>query len=334
MVKVILTLRADRIERGLGLHVDEGVAAIGIEIRQRQHVMLQGRAPELVTRFDGYERGQFGARIFQVAGDIDAADLKDRSLIDGDRQLEPLGYASDDGLSDMDVQIAVVVVEGCDAIGIVVELFLVEHARAGDQAQQRDVVGGIHLGAQFAGRKRVIAGEIDLSDVDLGAFGDRERSDFGVIGAELFVIIDRDVRITLALVGFLNRFFGFVDARGIHDRTGMDLHRRDNLVVGGPDLFHPGDFHIGDLGPLNDLVDQDYLAVLIPSLGNNVLKEAHLVYGLDVVTDCVAVEWFAGTLRDVEADRVALDALVTFDLDIGDYRVLGERDFGAQGQHQ
>src|SRR5208337_2048396 len=141
---------------------------------------------------------------------------------------------------------------------------------------------------------------------------DGEGSHFGIVGPDLFAIVHGGVRVALGLVGFLDALLGFGDARGIHNRPRMYLHRGDNLVVGGADLLHTDDFHIGDLGPFGDPVDQDFLAALIARIGGNILKKAHLINGLDVVADRVAIEWFAGALRDMEADGVALDALVTF----------------------
>ena len=72
MVKVILTLRRDGSSAVFGSHVDEGVAAIGIKIRQGQHVMLQRRAAEVAPGLMVISGVEFAARIFQVAGDIDA----------------------------------------------------------------------------------------------------------------------------------------------------------------------------------------------------------------------------------------------------------------------
>ena len=73
--------------------------------------MLHRRAAEILARLDGYQRDQLAARIFQIAGDIDGADLVNRPLVDRDTHLESLRDARDDRLADMDVQVAVVIVE-------------------------------------------------------------------------------------------------------------------------------------------------------------------------------------------------------------------------------
>ncbi len=193
---------------------------------------------------------------------------------------------------------------------------------------------GIHLSAQFTRRERVITGEVDFGNVDLGAFRDGEGSDFGIVRPGLFAIVDGDVGIALARVCFLDRFLGFVHASGIHDRAWVQLHRGDYLVVGGPKRIHPGDLYIGHLGPLGDLVDQDFLAVLIAGVGSHITKKAHLINGLDVVTDGVTIERLPRPLRNMQPNRVGFDALITFDLNVRDYRILGARDGAAQRQQQ
>ena len=170
-----------RVDLGARVDVDEGVAAVGVEIRQRQHVVLHvGAAEDLV----GLERelgGQFAFGKFQVAGDVDRADLEDRTLVDRDRDDERIAVAGDGGFADMNVQVAVVVVEGGHAVDVFLQLVAVERAGV-EEAAQQIMLARLHQSAQPACRERLVAGELDVADLDQRSLAYVEHADRGVVG--------------------------------------------------------------------------------------------------------------------------------------------------------
>ena len=80
------------------------------------------------------EGSSFGK--FEIAGYADATDLEDRTLVDSYRDDERIAVAGDGGVADMHVQIAVVVVEGGQAVDVFLQLVVVEHAGVEEAAQQ------------------------------------------------------------------------------------------------------------------------------------------------------------------------------------------------------
>ena len=125
-----------------------------------------------------------------------------------------------------DLEVAVVLIVAANAnfeifgefLGVV---GLAENRDVGDV--ERDGIRAIvaHGTQQLAIAERVIAGELDVADLNLGALDDFEDEDDGVAGGDAFVL-RRDLGKLAAVLAeeFLENDFGFFDARGIE--TALD----------------------------------------------------------------------------------------------------------------
>ncbi len=138
----------------------------------------------------------------------------------------------EDRLADDDLEVAVVLIETADAdFQIFVELFtVVGLVRTGISVMYRGIAYGrscLHGADQFAIAEGVIAGELNVADLDLGAFFDFEHQDDGVTGGDAFVL-GRDFRELAAMLTqqILQHHFRFLDSRGIE----LALDRQTDLA--------------------------------------------------------------------------------------------------------
>ena len=127
------------------IDVDVGVAAVGVEIRERQHLPLQRRAAEQLPALHRQQPAQFVARKLQVAFDLDPADPVGRALVDRDYDRHMPAAAHDLRRRDLHVQVAVVVVKRGQPIDVLLQLLLIERAPSGDPAQQLAVSFRLHV---------------------------------------------------------------------------------------------------------------------------------------------------------------------------------------------
>ena len=138
-----------RIDLSARVDVDEGVAAVGVEIRQRQYVVLHVCAAEHLL---GLER-QLGCQVvlgkLEVAGHVDLANLEDRAFVDVHRDADLVAMAGDYGVADMDLQVAVIVVKSGQAIGVLLQLGTVERAGV-EEAAEQIMLARFHQPAQLA----------------------------------------------------------------------------------------------------------------------------------------------------------------------------------------
>ena len=101
----------------------------------------------------------------------------------------------------------------------------------------------------------------------------------------------------------------------------MQLGRGDYLVVVRADRLHPVELDVGYLRALLHVVHQHVLPALIHDVRAHVREESQPVNRLDVRVDRIRIERRTDLLRDVDSDRVFLDALITDYLNLGDYRL-------------
>ena len=236
--------------------------------------------------------------------------------------------------ADMNVQIAVLVVESGQMIDVVLQLLLVERPLAGQPAQKEAVGAGLHHRAQFDRGEGLVAGEIDLGDLDLRSFGHVEDRDRGVVRLKDGAEIHLGVKVALILIDLGDSVDRLLHLPGIENRARMKLGRRGDLVVSRANRFHPFDPDVGNLRTFDDLVYQYVAAVDVFDPGLDVLEEAHLVDGLDVLIDRVLIERLAYVLRDVNLDCVGFDALIALNPDRRDHRRGALRERGGDGKNQ
>ena len=105
----------------------------------------------------------------------------------------------------------------------------------------------------------------------------------------------------------------------------MHLHRRDYLVVVRADRLHPVKLDVGNLRALLDVVHQHVLPALLHDVRTHVGEKAQPEDRLDVGRFRIRIERLTDLLRDVDANRVFFDALITDDLNLVDYRTLRAR---------
>ncbi len=99
----------------------------------------------------------------------------------------------ENGLADDDLEIAVVLIEAADAdFQIFVEFFAVvglrENGDFGDVQRNRVRTVVLHGANELAFAEGMIAGELNVADLDLGAFFDLEDQDDGVAGGDALVL--------------------------------------------------------------------------------------------------------------------------------------------------
>jgi hypothetical protein len=168
-----------RVDLRAWIHVDERVAAVGIKIRKRQHVMLHFSAAEDLV---GLERGLGGQLVLgelEVAGNADLADFEDRTLIDRHRDDNRIVMTGNGGIADMHLQIAMVVVEGGYAVAVVLQFRPVQRAGV-EEAAQQVTLARLHQTAQSARRESSIADELNVADLDQRPLNHMEDADRGV----------------------------------------------------------------------------------------------------------------------------------------------------------
>src|SRR5208283_2967468 len=117
--------------------------------------------------------------------------------------------------------------------------------------------------------------------------------------------LDLRVEIALLLIDLRDVARGRLGARRIVNRAGVNRQRVDNLRVAGLDLFHAVETQIGNQRALLDIVGQYAIGKSDPGRG----EKAHLEDGLEVVVDDGRILGLADQLRDMDANRIGLDAL-------------------------
>ncbi len=189
---------------------------------------------------------------------------------------------------------------------------------------------GLHVGFEHGRRKRVIADELDLRDLDLGPFTNVELAERGVVGLRNRLEDHLGVGVALVRVYLFDIVDGLLDGDRIEDGPGLDLHRRDYLVVVRADRLHPVQLDVGNLRALLDPVNQHVLAALLLDVRAHRLEKTQQVDSFDVRSYRIGIKRLAHRLGDVDANRVFLDALIADDLNLGDYGL--RRSLRARGR--
>ena len=267
------------------IDVDVRVAAIRIEIRQRQHLPLQRRSAEQLPALHRQLLAQFAARKLQVAFDIDPADAVRRALVDRYHDRDFLAVADYLRRRNLHVQVAVVVVKGRQPIDVLLKFLRVERAPSGDPAQQLAVGSRLHVVLQNRRRKRVVAHELDLRDLDLRPFHHVEFAERRVVGLRDRLEGYLGVGVALVRVNRGDVVDRLLDRDRIEDCPRMHLHRRDYLVVVRADRLHPVELDVGNLRALLDVVHQHVLTALLHDVRAHVREESQPVNRLDVRID-------------------------------------------------
>ena len=204
----------DVVDIGLWLRgkVDEAVLAVSLAVVFDGFADLgDGEDVTFVEREKGFESIDFKRERFVRIGadDFEAAHLVALALFDGngnvngfplraarERDAQAVPFRVDifeNWLADDDLEIAVVLIEAANAyFEIFVEFFAIVRLRedryVGDV--QRDGVGPVvlHGPNQLAFAEPMIAGELDVADLDLRAFFNLEDQDDGVAGRDALIL--------------------------------------------------------------------------------------------------------------------------------------------------
>ncbi len=164
------------------IDVDVRVAAVRVEIRQRQLLPLQARSAEQIPALHRQQLAQFAPRKLQVTFDIDPPDPVRRAFVDRDYDRDFLAAADYLRRRNLHVEVAVVVVKSRQPIDVFLKFPLIERAPSRDPAQQLAVGPRRHVGLQSRRRKRVVADEFDLRDLDLRPFHHVEFAERRIVG--------------------------------------------------------------------------------------------------------------------------------------------------------
>src|SRR5277367_6023973 len=303
------------------IDVDVSVAAVRVEIRQRQHLPLEAGAAEQLPGLQRQQPAQLVARKFQIARDVDVADAVGGALVDCHDDRDVVAVAQDLRRRNLHVEVAVVVVKCGQPVDVRLQFLRIERAPLREPAQQPAVGPGLHVVFEHRRRKRVIADELDLRDLDLGPFTNVEFAERRVVGLRNRLEGHLGVGVALVRVHLLDVVDGLLDRDRIEDGAGLDPHRSDYLVVVRADGLHPVQLDVGNLRTLLDPVNQHALAALLLHVRAHRLEKAQEVDSLDVRSYRVGIERLADLLGDVDANRVFLDALIADDLNLGDCRL-------------
>src|SRR5690242_15514491 len=168
---------------------------------------------------------------------------------------------------------------------------------------------------QLARREMLVADELNVRDSDDWAFGHVESPDRRVVRSRR--ARERNLRVEVAriLIDRLERLFRSLDPVTVEDCPRMKLDGVDHLVLGGLDVFHALEPHIGDEWPFGNPEDQNCLATGMLDFGADMVEKAHAVDRLDVLIDDRIVKRLAYARGNMERNRVVLDALVAVDAD-------------------
>ena len=129
------------------------------------------------------------------------------ALVDLEGDLEAVLVALDLRLVDAHVDVAVLVVEGGEALGVGVQHLAVEVAGAGDEGEDPALLRR-HEALQLAVAELLVALEDDLADADRLVLVDDEGDVDLVLAHRRGLVVDVGVEVALLLVGVL----GFLDA--------------------------------------------------------------------------------------------------------------------------
>ena len=298
------------LDAGLRLHVDEGVAQIAEEAGQAEDVLAQIAGLEDFALLD-LDRAQgliLAARI--LADDADLADGVLLALVYADRDVDALVLALDPGLVHLHVDVAVVVVEGGDPVGIGLERLAVQRAARKEHRQQR-LLARLHDALQPGVGERLVALEIHRNDVGGFLFLDRER-DGSFAGADLLgAIRNLCVEIAFLFVGFLGVFDAAADADRVENGPRMNLEGDFQFLLA--DLVVALEAHLADQRALAHPIRQNGAPILAFHTRLHVVEEAHFVDGADVGVHRFGVERGAGQHLGLDADRFFLDPVVAAD---------------------
>src|SRR5438067_6399433 len=306
-----------RAHLGLGLDAGEGVAVLGEPLGQLLRILAQrARLEDLAGR--DREPLEEGLRVRGrvLARHPHRADPVLVALVDLDRDVEAIVAPLDARLVDTHRDVAVVVVPGRQPLHVGAQHFLVEHARAGDEAEE-PLLPRLHDAAELAGRERLVAFEADLDDLDRLVLLDLVEDVDLVLAHRLGRVGERGVEVALLDVELLPGLEALARLLGVEDGVGADLERALELLTlhllvaldldraHEGTLLHPED----DLDPV--LGEARHVRV-------HLVEEAHRVDGADVPVDGVLVEGLARLRAQVDPDGVLLDAQVAGDADARD----------------
>jgi len=308
------------VDLGPRIDVDERVAAVGVEVRERQHVVLHvGAAEDLV----GLER-ELGSQValgkLQVAAHADLAHREDRAFVDGHRDDDRIAVAADRGVAYMHLQVAVVVVERGHAVDVILQLGAVECAGV-EEAAQNIMFARLHQPSQPAVREGLVADELDRADLDQRPLTHVEHADCGVARSGHGAKGDLGVEIAFALVDAAQGLNARLHELRILDHARMQFDCAHHLVGGGFYFAHAFGADVGYQRPFLDVVGENGLVALPLDRGVDVGEKTHSIDGFDVVIDDRVVERLAGLSGEMNPDRVLFDALITDDPDARDGRL-------------
>src|SRR5260370_12744766 len=110
-----------------------------------------------------------------------------------------------------------------------------------------------------ARREMLVADELTVRDPDHWTFGHMESPNRRVVRPRR--ARERNLRVEVAhiLIDRLEPLDRSLDPVAVENRAGMKLDGVDDLVVGGPDLFHALEPHISDESPFGNPDDQNGL---------------------------------------------------------------------------
>src|SRR6266568_432210 len=285
-----------------------------VEVGDLAKGIAQLRAREDVAFLELHHAEHFGLGEQRHPGDGQVFETVLRTLHHGEDQVHSRLLAVDLNFVALDagLDVAVVVVDGQDALDVLVDPLALELAR---QDPELALLGGQHL-LDLALVEAPGAPDDDLVDADATAFVDAE-DDLDVAVRELFDLGgDLNLEIPLGLVVVLQHFLRFLHRHRVVDAAELEVDLV--LEVGGGELLVPGEVDVPDERAL-DHYERDLQAALeILHLQLDVVEEPETEDGAHVLRELRRIKEAAGLRLDAAQDDRLLDTAIAFDGDVLD----------------
>ncbi|MCY1529912.1 hypothetical protein D9M68_650840 [compost metagenome] len=309
---------------------------IGVDVGERVTQLAQvvgdglggvvglGRREGLV-RLDLQQRVDFLGQGQQVARQLHAAHLVGLALVHGDRDADVLAVRRNRDLRrlDREFEVALVQVEGAQALQIALELFarvLVGVGVPGQPARR----GQLEHVQQVAFGKRLVADETDFLDTGDGPFEHVEAHTHAVARQRRHGGRHFNAVLALGQVLLLEFVFGALEHGAVENAAFGETHLRQRRGNGlGVELAHAVEVHRGDRRALL----HDHHDDVVVSLDLHVGEKARAVQAADGLGGLFFSELFADLDGQIPEDGAGVGSLNTLYADIPhDKRVEGVGD--------
>ena len=299
---------------GPGTHVGRGVSDGAVEIGDLAQRVPQLGAGEDVPDLELDHATDLDLREQGHARDGEALQSVLRALHDREDQgySRPLAVQLDLVAIDARLDVAVVVVEGEDALDVLVETLALE-------LPGQDPVLPL-LGAQdlldLALGESLGAPDDDLVDGDPAPLVDAE-DDFHVpVGELLHFRGDLDLEIALGLVVILEHFLGLLHHHRVVHAAELEVDLL--LEIAGRELLVSGEVDVADERALDEHERHLHPAFEVLHLELDVVEESQGKDGAHVLRELRGIEEAARLRLDAPEDHRLLDAAISFDGDVAD----------------